>query len=53
MRWTFETKYAGSDWVRSGKRFDTEAEAISAACVWAGIILENGEAVSVRIVRAD
>ncbi len=48
---TFETKYAGSDWLRSGKRLETEALAIKAALEWVEVMLLNGEAVSVRIVQ--
>lgn len=52
MTYSFATQYLGSEWLQSGHWFETEREAIRAALAWVEISLENGLAVSVKIVRS-
>ena len=50
---TFQTKYCGSTWLTSGRRFLTHAEARKAAVEWVDVMLLNDEEVAVRIVTRD
>lgn len=50
---TFQTKYCGSDWLTSGKRFLTQDEARRAAVEWVDVLLSNDEECSVRIIKID
>lgn len=48
--WTFETRYGGDpEWAKSAQRFHKREDAIAAALKWVGVMLENGEAVEVRL----
>ena len=50
---TFQTKYCGSEWLTSGKRFLTHDEARKAAVEWVDVLLMNDEEVSVRVIKID
>lgn len=51
--WTFETRYLGSDWLRSARTFDTARDAGYAIVDWLVMSEENGIIAEVRLVRIE
>jgi hypothetical protein len=48
---TFETRYLGSDWLRSGREFETARDAGYAIVDWLVTSFENGLFPEVRLVE--